>query len=411
MSELNEPQARAVLHEGGPLLVFAGAGSGKTRVITYRIAHLLSEHRIPPYRILAVTFTNKAAGELRNRLDAIAGPEVAADLWVGTFHATCARLLRRHHDAVGLTRSFVIYDDSDQKALMARIVKARGLSDRAYPPKVVLGRIHRLKREGMTPDDTDILPRLDDEVLGLWAAYESALKSASAVDFEDLILHVMRLAEDPVSEAGRELRDRFSHVLVDEFQDTNRVQYRLVRALAAAEQNLCVVGDDDQSIYSWRGANVRNILGFRRDFANATVIKLEQNYRSTQSIVRAALGVIQKAAEREPKNLWSDAPDGDPVRVVELGTERDEAAFVVRTIQQEVADGTDPGDIAVFYRVHAQSRVLEEALRAEGITYQVVGGMKFFERAEVKTLLAYLRLIENPRSDASRERARSRDRR
>ncbi len=400
MHELNEPQARAVAHASGPLLVFAGAGSGKTRVITYRVASLLAEHRVAPYRILAVTFTNKAAGEMRHRLEQLAGPEVTRDLWVGTFHSMCAKLLRRYHDEVGLSRDFVIYDDSDQKAVVARIIKELGLDDEMYPPKLVLSRIHAEKREGRGPNDVKLSHLFDVKMLGIYERYQQALLRASAVDFEDLIVHVMRLAEDPLSPAGEDLRNRFRHVLVDEFQDTNTTQYRLVRAIAAKERNLCVVGDDDQSIYRWRGANIRNIRGFRRDFPDATVVKLEQNYRSTGNIVRAALGVIQPSRDREPKRLWTEALPGDPVHVVAVRDERDEAAQVVRLIQSEVARGVDPSAMAVFYRVHAQSRVLEEALRAENLPYQVVGGMKFFERAEVKNLLSYLRLIDNPRSDA-----------
>ncbi len=398
--ELNEPQAAAVTHPAGPLLVFAGAGSGKTRVITYRVANLLAEHRVPPYRVLTVTFTNKAAAELRQRLAALAGEEVAADLWVGTFHSMCAKFLRRYHDEVGLDRHYSIYDDSDQKAVMARVLKDLGIDERQLPPKLALGRIHGEKREGRGPDDVEVFTALDQVVVDVFRRYQQALAAANAVDFEDLLLHVMRLVENPESPAGRELNGRFDHVLVDEFQDTNIVQYRLVRALSAQTRNLCVVGDDDQSIYRWRGADVRLIRGFQRDFPDATVVKLEQNYRSTGNIVRGALGMIEPSPRREPKALWTAAEAGDPIRVCARRDERDEAVFVMREIQAELARGTSADTIAVFYRVHAQSRVIEEALRNENVPYQVVGGMKFFERAEVKDALAYLRLIDNPRSDA-----------
>ncbi|MBN2196616.1 MAG: UvrD-helicase domain-containing protein [Polyangiaceae bacterium] len=398
--ELNEPQIEAVTHASGPLLVFAGAGSGKTRVITYRVFHLLAEHQVPPYRILTVTFTNKAAGELRERLRRLTGEGVTNDLWVGTFHAVCARFLRRYHDAVGLERSFSIYDESDQRAVVTRVLRELGLDERRLPPKIVLSRIHAEKREGRGPDAVELDSTFDAALRDVYQRYQAALVAANAVDFEDLILHVMRLAEEPEGIVGRELRSRFAHVLVDEFQDTNLIQYRLLRALAATTQNLCVVGDDDQSIYRWRGADVRLIRGFRRDFPQATVVKLEQNYRSTGHIVTAALGVIAPSATREPKRLWTAAEAGAPVRVVAAGDERDEAAFVVRTIQQELGRNTDARQIAVFYRIHAQSRVIEEALRGERIPYQVIGGMKFFERAEVKDLLGYLRLVDNPRSDA-----------
>lgn len=400
MPELNDAQERAVIHANGPLLVFAGAGSGKTRVITYRIANLLAEHEVPPYRILAVTFTNKAAGEMRTRLSALAGDELTRDLWVGTFHSVCARLLRRYHAEVGLERDFVIYDDSDQKAVMGRVLKELRLDDREYPPKLVLSRIMRQKREGLGPEAVRIDRAFDEAMRDAYRGYEAGLLRANAVDFEDLILHVLRIAESRTSPAGEELRSRFRHVLVDEFQDTNVVQYRLVRAFSVHDRNLAVVGDDDQSIYSWRGANIRNILGFKHDFPDATIVKLEQNYRSSKNIVAAALGVIQGARGREPKDLWTAAPEGEPVRLRLLRDEREEAAHVVDLIRSEVAKGVGAKDIAVFYRVHAQSRVLEEALRAANVAYQIVGGMKFFERAEVKDVMSYLRLVENPRSDA-----------
>lgn len=398
--ELNEPQALAVSHVEGPLLVFAGAGSGKTRVITYRIANLLAVHRVPPYRILAVTFTNKAAGELRARVERLAGADVVRDLWAGTFHSVCARLLRRYHEQVGLERSFVIYDDADQKAMLARVIKELGIDDKQYPVRLVLSRIHAQKREGRLPEDVDPTRGFDSTMLELFGAYQKALSVANAVDFEDLILYAMRLAEDEANPAARELRERFSHVLVDEFQDTNLSQYRLIRALAARRRNLCVVGDDDQSIYRWRGADVRIIRGFKQDFPDAKVVKLEQNYRSSANIVAAALGVIEPALSREPKKLWTRAPKGELVRVRGVRDERDEASFVVGTIQKELARGVEAGQIAIFYRVHAQSRVLEEAFRSANLPYQIIGGMRFFERAEIKDLLAYLRLIENPRSDA-----------
>jgi DNA helicase-2/ATP-dependent DNA helicase PcrA len=397
--QLNQPQREAVLHAHGPLLVFAGAGSGKTRVITYRIANLLSTHGVPPYRILAVTFTNKAAGEMKERLVQLAGSELVGDLWVGTFHSICARLLRRYGDDVGLTRSFSIYDDSDQKAVMTRVLRDLKLDDRLYPPKVVLGRIHREKQEGRLPEEVELSGHFDEETQRAYAGYERALRAANAVDFDDLLLHVMRMVESPTSRAGEELRRRFDFVLVDEFQDTNRVQYRLVRALAARTNNLCVVGDDDQSIYSWRGADVLNIRGFERDFPGARVVKLEQNYRSTANIVAAAQGVIARAAGRAEKRLWTEQAAGSKVRVIALGDEREEAAYVVGKVRARLAEGTDPGQLAVLYRINAQSRVLEEAFRSANVPYEVIGGMKFFERAEVKNAVAYLRLIENPRSD------------
>ena len=400
MTELNEPQTEAVLHVHGPLLVFAGAGSGKTRTIVYRIANLIAEHRVPPYRILAVTFTNKAAGEMRERLEQLVGGDIAKDLWVGTFHSVCARLLRRYHDQAGLAREFVIYDDADQKAMMTRILRETGIDDREYPAKFVLSRVHAAKRDGLGPEEVGTEHGFDVTLLDLYRAYQRSLTSASAVDFDDLLIHVMRIAESPDGSAGEELRRRFRHVLVDEFQDTNAVQYRLVRALAKQDRNLCAVGDDDQSIYRWRGADVRIIRGFQRDFPDAKVVKLEQNYRSTGNIVAAALGVIAPSPLREPKRLWTASEPGDPVRIRTMRDEREEATYVARAAREELDRGTRASDIAVFYRIHAQSRVLEEAFRARNLPYQIIGGMKFFERAEVKDLLAYLRLIDNPRSDA-----------
>lgn len=398
MPELNEPQRQAVAHLKGPLIVFAGAGSGKTRTITYRIANLLATQGVAPYRILAVTFTNKAAGEMRERIEKLTGPEVTRDLWLGTFHSVCARLLRRYHRSAGLGRNFVIYDDGDQKALLTRVLKELGLNDSGYVPKALLGAFSREKREGFGPAESRGEGRLGSIELDIFERYQSALARSDAVDFDDLLLIVTRIAESETPE-GVELRGRFSYALVDEFQDTNWIQYRLVRALSRAGRNLCVVGDDDQSIYRWRGADVRLIRNFRKDFPDAMVVKLEQNYRSTRNIVEAALGVIQPAGEREPKVLWTASDAGDPVRVRAVGDEREEATFVASSIRAELAQATLPDQIAVFYRVHAQSRALEEALRSLNVPYQIVGGMKFFERAEVKDLLAYLRLMVNPKSD------------
>jgi DNA helicase-2/ATP-dependent DNA helicase PcrA len=395
--DLNEPQAAAVAHFEGPLLVFAGAGSGKTRVITYRIANLVANRSVAPWRILAVTFTNKAAGEMRARLERLCGADLARALWVGTFHATCAKLLRLHGAALGVQPNFVIYDSADQKAVVARALKDLGLDERRYPPKAVLAHIHKHKQEGRGPDEAASHSYVDDVALRLYRTYEERLRAANAVDFEDLILLVARLlAETP---EGDRIRRRFDHVLVDEFQDTNSTQYRFLRELVAPHGNLCVVGDDDQSIYRWRGADVRNIRHFRSDYPDATVVKLEQNYRSSARIVAAALGVISRSSEREPKELWTANEPGEPVRVVAARDERDEAAFVVESIRRARAEGTDLREIAVFYRIHAQSRVLEEAMRAANLPYQIIGGTKFYERAEIKDAIAYLRILLNPRSD------------
>ncbi len=413
--ELNEPQAEAVAHVDGPLLVFAGAGSGKTRVITYRIANLVATHHVPPYRILAVTFTNKAAAEMRERLRHLLGEDIVRDLWVGTFHATCARLLRRHHAAVGLGRDFVIYDDADQRSLCNRICKELKLDDKRYPPRMLLSLIHAHKQEDRGPSEMTVQSYLEDVAVKVYTAYEAHLRSANACDFDDLLLHILHLVErndpelgdelqfpppelDLADEAGAAIRRQFKYVLVDEFQDTNAVQYRLVRAMVRAHGNLAVVGDDDQSIYSWRGADVRNIRGFSEDFPDAKVVRLEQNYRSTKRIVRAALGVIAPSPQRVPKDLWTANDDGDKIEVRACTDERDEAAKVVRTVQAW-GEEWSRREIAVLYRTHAQSRVLEEALRGSRVPYKIIGGLKFFDRAEIKDLLSYLRLTVNPRSD------------
>ncbi len=385
------------MHTQGPLLVFAGAGSGKTRVITYRIANLVACANVAPWRILAVTFTNKAAGEMRARLERLCGPEMARALWVGTFHATCAKLLRIHGPPVGVQPNFVIYDASDQKAVVTRALKELDLDERRYPPRAVLSHIHKHKQEGRGPDEAAAHSYVDDVAIRIFRTYEERLRAANAVDFEDLILLVARLLEK--FPEGEKIRRRFDYVLVDEFQDTNATQYRFLRELARDHHNLCVVGDDDQSIYRWRGADVRNIRGFRRDYPTATIVKLEQNYRSTRRIVAAALGVISRSRDREPKELWTDNDEGDMVRIVAARDERDEAAFVVDAIERARQSGTEARDIAVFYRIHAQSRVLEEALRAARVPYQIIGGAKFYERAEIKDALAYLRVVVNPRSD------------
>ena len=394
---LNAPQAEAVAHVDGPLLVFAGAGSGKTRVITYRVANLVAEARVPPYRILAVTFTNKAAGEMRARLVRLLGEELAKELWVGTFHATCARLLRRNGSSVGVPSNFVIYDAQDQRTLVTRAVKELDLDDKRYPPRKLLAAIQKEKQEGRDPESMKGVGvgYMDDKVRQVFERYEAQLAAAGAVDFDDLIGKTRRLLLPEDSK----LRSKFWHVLVDEFQDTNWLQYELVRLLASSTRNLCVVGDDDQSIYKWRGADRRNILGFHRDYPDAKIVKLEQNYRSTARIVTAALGVIAPSTDRVPKSLWTENDAGVALDVVAVRDEHEEAALVVQTLKEARETGQALRELAVFYRVHAQSRVLEEQLRAAKIPYQIVGGTKFFERAEIKDALSYLRVLVNDRSD------------
>ncbi len=402
LDDLNPPQKEAVLHDRGPMLVLSGAGSGKTRVITRRVAYLVREREVQPWRILAVTFTNKAAREMRERLQALLG-EQARDLVVSTFHSSSAMILRREAERAGLSRSFVIYDDADQIALVKRAAREAGIDLSNVSPRELLSRIDRWKNAAKTPEDVQVA---NDDYRGITAlrvyrSYQRMLRAANAVDFGDLLLLLVDLLrKNP--DVRRHYQNRFEYVLVDEFQDTNPVQYELLQLLAPAPSaNLCVVGDDDQSIYRWRGADVGNILGFPQLYADAKVVKLEQNYRSDQTILDAAYAVIRRNARRMDKRLWSERPRGEPLQLLILRDERSEAQEVARRIRQIRQEGlTEPGQIAVFYRTHAQSRVLEEALRLERVPYTLVNGRSFYERAEVKDAASYLRLMVNPRSDA-----------
>jgi DNA helicase-2/ATP-dependent DNA helicase PcrA len=396
---LNPEQRAAVVHAHGPLVVFAGAGSGKTRVITQRVAHLIEAHDVPPWRILAVTFTNKAARELRERLDKLV-PGRASSLWVGTFHAVCARLLRAHADACGVRKDFVIYDDADQKSMITRVMRGLEMDEKRYPPKQIAWRINTAKQEGIAADAFEAADPFERVVAQVYPVYEERMAASSALDFGDLIfrlVHVMK--RDPVLRA--ELQRRYDHVLVDEFQDVNHVQFALVQSLADVHRNLCVVGDDDQSIYRWRGADRRNILDFRRHFPDATIVKLEQNYRSTQRILRVAHAVVSRNIDREPKRLWTENDEGAAVTVIACEDDRDEANTSIAAMRMLLEAGYSRNDIALLYRVHAHSRVFEEALRHANLPYRVVGGLRFYDRAEVKDLLAYLRVVHNPDDDVS----------
>jgi DNA helicase-2/ATP-dependent DNA helicase PcrA len=421
-SELNPAQLQAVIYPPKPLLVIAGAGSGKTRVITYRLARLLARGA-DPRRVMVVTFTNKAAGELRERVrhllgmsgnivpGTLGGSRTPRDgsrpaswaaphaemsgLWIGTFHALCARLLRRWGEAIGRRRDFVIYDDDDQRRLMSRVLADLQVPERMFPVRQVMSSIDRAKNQGLTPDGFVRADYFDDVVGKAYAAYEDRLRAANAIDFGGLLVEALRLLS-PDSPAAQELGERFLHVLVDEFQDTNSVQYRLVRYLSHKGHSITVVGDEDQSIYKWRGADIRNILDFERDHPGAGVIKLEQNYRSTGNILRAANAVIVRNTERREKHLFTEAPAGEPIVSFEGETERDEGEFVAATISAAIGQDRAPRDFAVFYRTNAQSRALEDALRNHDVPYLVVGGTRFYDRAEIKDLLAYLRVLQNP---------------
>ena len=401
LAELNEPQRQAVLHEGGPLLLLAGAGSGKTRALTHRVAYLIRERAVPAWQIMAVTFTNKAATEMRERLEVLL--EQTELPWVATFHASCVRILRQDIAVLGYSRDFTIYDDQDQQRLLRELIKAQNISEKILKPRAAAAFIDSAKNRGRLPEALTGV-RSDEQVLAsLYALYQAKLKAANALDFGDLLLLTVRLLEDHADIRQRWQR-RFSHLLIDEFQDTNRVQYRLMSLLAGPETNICVVGDDDQSIYRWRGAEVGNILGFDHDFPGATVIRLEQNYRSSQTILQAAGAVVGHNAERRAKELWTENPQGDPLHVETSPDDQEEARFVADEISRLQYLGIDLRDIAVFYRTNAQSRTLEEALRARSIRYAMFGGVKFYSRMEVKDVLAYLRVLVNPSDSLSARR-------
>ncbi|HEX9188765.1 MAG TPA: UvrD-helicase domain-containing protein, partial [Vicinamibacteria bacterium] len=400
LDPLNEAQREAVLHGEGPLLVLAGAGSGKTRVIVHRIAHLIRDGGIAPWHVLAVTFTNKAAGEMRERLAALLGPE-ARETWVQTFHAFGARFLRREAARAGLPPEFAIYDDGDQMSLAKRLFAEAGWADGdVLTPREALGRIDRWKNLGLGPDDVRLAEHdvAGQAALELYRRYQRALGRAGAADFGDLLVRPLKLLEADEALRAR-WTGRFRYLMVDEFQDTSPAQYRLVRRLAGEQRNVCVVGDDDQAIYRWRGADVANILEFDRDFPGTRVVKLEQNYRSTQSVLDAAHAVISRARRRRDKRLWTERERGEPLRLLVGQDEHDEAERIAQAIQTERLRGTRGDEIAVLYRVNAQSRPVEAALRAARLPYVIVRGTSFYERAEVKDAAAYLRLALNPRSD------------
>lgn len=398
---LNPAQRQAAQSTSGPLLILAGAGSGKTRVLTYRIAHLVCELGLPPWNLLAVTFTNKAAGEMRARVETLVGP-ASQQLWIGTFHAICARLLRQSAEAFGLDRNFTIYDEEDRRALMRRVLEALHIPERDLAPRAAIAQISRAKNAMIDPTLFAQEAGFQRQTIAqVYAAYEAELRRNHAFDFDDLIAEPVRQLQRHPEVLAR-YQDRFHHVLIDEYQDTNRPQYLLASMLAAGHRNLCVVGDDDQSIYQFRGADLRNILDFERDYPDAKVVRLEQNYRSTARILQAANAVIGHNHHRKGKELWTQGPDGEPLRLVECADDRSEARFVVQTITRLVRlEGLSPGQVAVLYRTNAQSRALEEELQRSGLPYIIVGSIRFYERKEVKDALAYLRLLANPADDLS----------
>src|SRR5467141_1207186 len=397
---LNPQQEAAVRHPGGPLLVLAGAGSGKTRVLTARIAHLIRDRGLAPQRIFAVTFTNKAAGEMRARVAALLGADPRG-LWIGTFHALAARLLRREAARLGFGSNFTVYDTDDSESFIKRLLEQRGLSPKANPPRTIHAVISSAKNHMLLPEELGAQAEspLERVAADIYATLGPALRQANAMDFDDLLLHPLTLFREHPERLAYWQR-RFEHVLVDEFQDTNAAQYRLVKLLAAQHTNLCVVGDDDQAIYGWRGADVRHMLSFQQDFPGATLVKLEQNYRSTQVILDAANGVIAENTRRLGKTLFTVTQGGEPVTLLTAADERDEAEWLAGELSRRAADGDVAYEaMAVLYRTNAQSRPLEEAFRFRGIPYRLVGALSFYERREVKDVLAYLRLIANPADD------------
>jgi len=402
---LNPEQREAVETTEGPLLVLAGAGSGKTRVLTHRIAYLVGVCGIPNDGILAVTFTNKAAGEMRERVQKLLGP-IAGDLWVATFHSTCARILRRDIAHLGYSRGFVIYDEADVLGVVKDALKRHGLDPKTSDPRRIRWRIDDWKNAGVGPAQAVARAAdIDSErAAEIYHTYQRLLVDANALDFNDLLMKTTELFERFPEVLGY-YRRRWQYVLVDEYQDTNRVQYKLVQQIAQEHRNLCVVGDPDQSIYAWRGADIRNILDFEHDYPDSRVVKLERNYRSTQPILEGASGVVAKNIDRKTKELYTEREGGELIRVYEAEDDRDEAQYVVRQILAEVRGGDRAGgDFAIFYRTNAQSRVFEEELLKYDVPYVIVGGVRFYDRAEVKDALAYLRVLVNPRDAVSLRR-------
>ncbi|HEX4324427.1 MAG TPA: UvrD-helicase domain-containing protein [Gaiellaceae bacterium] len=411
LADLNPAQREAVLHTEGPVLVVAGAGSGKTRVLTRRIAHLLGAVGVKPPEILAITFTNKAAGEMRERVGDLVGPPARA-AWVMTFHSACGRILRREAQRLGYRSNFTIYDQADQIRLVKRCLEELERDPKRFTPRGIHSQISNAKNTLVGPDDYTerVASFYDQTVAEVYDLYQKRLFASNAVDFDDMLFLTVDVLER-FPEAREKWQQAFRYILVDEYQDTNHAQYRLLQLLAEQHHNLFAVGDPDQSIYGFRGADIRNVLEFEHDFPGSYTIALEQNYRSTQHILDAANGVIRHNRERKEKNLWSELGDGDPVRVVEVEDEHAEARYVAAEIALLVEEGFSGSEVAVFYRTNAQSRVLEDVLVRQGVAYQVIGGPRFYERAEIKDLVAYLQVLDNPYDAVSLLRIANRPRR
>ena len=399
---LNEPQREAVLHADGPLLILAGAGSGKTRVLTHRIAYLIEELGVNPWNILAITFTNKAAGEMRQRVDDLVGFG-SESIWVSTFHSMCVRILRRFIDRLGYDSRFTIYDTDDQKTLMKAVCKKAGIDTKQFKERMLLSVISSAKNEMILPEEFELNAGGDFaqlKIAKVYREYETQLKANNALDFDDLLVKTVQLLQTQ-PDVRENYQERFRYIMVDEYQDTNTVQFRLVSLLAGKYRNLCVVGDDDQSIYKFRGANIRNILDFEKEYPDAKVIKLEQNYRSTENILNAANGVISNNRGRKDKTLWTANGEGEKISLRQFDTAYDEAEFIAEDIRREVHEGASYNDSAVLYRTNAQSRLLEEKFIAMNIPYKIVGGINFYARREIKDILAYLKTVDNGQDDLS----------
>lgn len=401
LDKLNEEQRRAAVHINGPLLILAGAGSGKTNTMTHRIAYLIREQGISPYNILAVTFTNKAAKEMRDRAERLVGENL--NMWILTFHSACLRILRSHADKLGYEKDFVVYDPTDQKVVIKNCIKEQRIDDKKFTPSYVLSVISDCKEKHITPAHYEQKYGNDfkGKVLApLYRAYETTLRKNNAMDFDDLILRTVQLFEQD-EEVLQFYQDRFRYIMVDEYQDTNFMQYRFIKLLAEANKNICVVGDDDQCIYQWRGADIKNILEFEKDFPGAEVIKLEQNYRSCGNILDAAHSVIENNQGRKPKKLWTSQEKGEKIRYYRADDDREEARYIAAQIDRLKGPGRKYSDFAVLYRTNTQSRRFEEAFGARDIPYRVLGGFRYYDRKEVKDLMCYMRLVQNPADDLS----------
>lgn len=399
MNNLNEQQRKAVEMTEGPLLILAGAGSGKTATMTHRIAHLIKDKNVPPYNILAVTFTNKAAGEMRERVEELL--EGSVNMWIMTFHAACLRILRMHADILGYGKDFVVYDPVDTKSVIKKILKDQKIDDKTFNPNSLLAKISECKEQELSPEGfkkTCEDNYHNEVVYDVYKEYDKTLRKNNAMDFDDLLLNTVRLFEADEAVLLK-YQNRFHYIMVDEYQDTNKTQYRFVSMLAEHHKNICVVGDDDQCIYQWRGADITNILNFERDFPGAKVIKLEQNYRSTGNILAAAHSVIENNHQRKAKKLWTQSDNGQKITYRRANDEKEEAAYIAQEIERLKGPGEKYSDFAVLYRTNSQSRTFEEAFSAANIPYKVVGGVRYYDRKEIKDMVAYMRLVLNPSDD------------